>query len=361
MRNRQTYEELLSVKSIGSQNLNRVALNSFERFTKEPIEKTIERIKDDEDEIFDTLNKWIAWNYRNGVTSTKQYFGSVNQFFYYMKIKLNQIDVRLNIKFPKKHYEELYPMKLEEVKRLLDVMPYKKRALYLAKLSSGMRINEICYIKKKDIDLSRERLMIKIPAKYTKTKRARTTFISLEASKMILPTLLKLNDNDRVWSNIVTISEGSLFSRYVDKAGLGDLKYETTGRRMINTHSFRAYFITKVSRYDRDLALILAGQGSKATELEYDRLSPEEKLDLYMKVEPTLIIDSTERDKVKMEEQKKEITELRSSKIKIDDLETNIGRYGEVVDQMQEQIKFQDVESKKLREIIDELTSQISY
>jgi len=176
-------------------------------------------------------------------------------------------------------------MKLEEVRRLLDVMPYWKRALYIAKLSSGMRLHEICHIKKKDIDLSTERMMIKIPAKYTKTKQARTTFISSEASKMILPKLMKLNDDDRVWSNIETISEGSLFARYVDKAGLGNLRYETTDRRMINTHSFRAYFITKVSRYDRDLALILAGQGSKATELEYDRLSPEEKLDLYIKIE----------------------------------------------------------------------------
>jgi len=44
-----------------------------------------------------------------------------------------------------------------------------------------------------------------------------------------------------------------------------------------------------------------------------------------------------------------------------DEDQTNIGRYGEVVDQMQEDLKFQKEESKKLREIIDELESQISY
>ena len=368
MRNRRTYEELIEVKSKSYRKLTKISLNNFEKFTGEPIGKTIARIKDDEDEVYDTLNRWIAWNFKNGVTNPRQYFRFVNLIFYYMKIKISPRDVKFEIKFPKKEDDELYGIQLEEIKILLDVMPYWKRALYIAKLSSGMRENEICNIKKKDLDLSTERITVRIPAKYTKTKKGRTTFISSEASKMILPKLKTLNDNDRVWSTASTANEGKMFTSYVDKAGFGNLRYETTGKRKINTHCLRAYFITKVSRDDRDLALILAGQGSKATEIEYDRLSTEEKLELYMKVEPELIIDSTVRNEIKMEEQKKEISELKKSELEINDLksklnvvvqlrdedQTNIGRYSEVVDQMQEEIKSQQV-------AIDELVAQITY
>jgi len=321
VRNRKTYEELIEVKSLSYRRLTKISLNNFERFTGEPIGKTISRIKDDEDEVFDTLNRWIAWNSKNGVTDPRQYFGFVNLFFYYMKIKLSPRDVLLNIVFGKKHHDELHALKLEEIKKLLDVMPYWKKALYIAKISSGMRENEICNIRKKDLDLSTSRITVRIPAKYTKTKEGRTTFISSEAANMILPKLKNLNENDRVWSSASTASEGKMFTGYVDKAGFGNLRYETTGKRKINTHCLRAYFITKVSRYDRDLALILAGQGSKATEIEYDRLSPEEKLDLYMKIEPQLIIDSTARDKIALEKKDKEISDLRKSQLEIKKLQ----------------------------------------
>jgi len=329
VRSRQTYQEIISVKAEATQKQSTVSLNNFERFTGEKIEKTIDRIKDDEDEVFDLLNRWVSWNYKNGVTRPKQYFIHLNQFFYYMKIKLTPMDVKLNINFPKRHFEELHGITIDEIRQVLAVMPYHKRALYIAKLSSGMRENEICNIKKKDIDLSKARMMIKIPAKYTKTKHARTTFVSSEASKMIMSKLMKLNDDDRVWSDNDTVSEGKLFARYVDKAGLGDMRYETTHNRMINTHALRAYFITKVSRYDRDLALILAGQGSGTAEIEYDRLSPDEKLELYMRVEPELIIDSSARDKIKIEKVEKENSELQKAGLMNKSLESRLTKVEE--------------------------------
>jgi len=322
VRNEESYLDMLGVRSASTQKSQRIAIKSFKTFTKVSIEKTISEIKDSEEKVFDVLQKWISWNFKRGVNpaSIKVYFGYLNQLFYFMGIKLSPMDIKMNLRFPKKEKEELHAPDLEEIRKLFNAMSYWKRALHIAKASSGMRINEIVNIRKKDLDLSKKRIMVRIPAKYTKTKQSRTVIISSEAGKMIMPRVMKLNDNDRVWSNFSAHAEGQYFRKKVDKVGLG-MRYETTNRRKINTHLLRSFFITKVSRYDRDLALILAGQGSKATELEYDRLSPDEKLDMYIQIEPELIIDSTARDKIALEKKDQEITELKKSKLEIQKLQ----------------------------------------
>jgi len=68
---------------------------------------------------------------------------------------------------------------------------------------------------------------------------------------------------------------------------------------LINTHSFRAYGITKLDRHDAVFAKRLAGQ--KGYLDVYDRLSFDDKFDLYQKYEYELTIDQTKRDKVKIE------------------------------------------------------------
>ena len=79
----------------------------------------------------------------------------------------------------------------------------------------------------------------------------------------------------------------SHLARTLARAGL-DQKYETNGRNMISTHSFRAFFITRVSRHDPNLAKYFAGQ--KGYLMQYDRLSDEEKLEYYIKFEPSLLV-----------------------------------------------------------------------
>ena len=44
--------------------------------------------------------------------------------------------------------------------------------------------------------------MVRITAKFTKTKEGRTTFLSKEAGAMIFSQLRKINDDDLVWELI---------------------------------------------------------------------------------------------------------------------------------------------------------------
>ena len=89
-------------------------------------------------------------------------------------------------------------------------------------------------------------------------------------------------------------------------------KYETTGRNVITTHSFRAYFITKVNRQDPNLAKYFAGQ--KGYLQQYDRLTDAEKLALYMGFEPSLLVSDKARDKER-------IRNLENENAKVADLE----------------------------------------
>jgi integrase len=69
-------------------------------------------------------------------------------------IKISPQDVRYNLKFSKTLKREHYPLKREEIIDIITPVPYSKKALYLALVSSGMRIGEALRIRRKDIEFS---------------------------------------------------------------------------------------------------------------------------------------------------------------------------------------------------------------
>jgi hypothetical protein len=112
---------------------------------------------------------------------------------------------------------------------------------------------------------------------------------------MLRPKLRKLNDEDLVFasnenSRYAEINAEQKLRRAIVKVGL-DMRYESTNRYYINTHSFRAYGITKISRHDPNFAKKIAGQ--KGYLDQYDRITDEEKLELYQKYEIDLIVDNS--------------------------------------------------------------------
>ena len=206
---------------------------------------------------------------------------------------MHPTDIRQCLNFPAKHEEEMHPLGIDEFHRILDKCGHRRMAMYIAQASSGMRIGELVQLRREHLHTDTDRIMVKIPAKITKKKkRARTTFFSAEAAGLLMPRLGGLDGCDLVFGtnpNPETArgAEMSHLARTLARAGL-DRKYETNGRSMISTHSFRAFFITRVSRHDPNLAKYFAGQ--KGYLLQYDRLSDEEKLKYYIKFEPSLLV-----------------------------------------------------------------------
>ncbi|MCH8916282.1 MAG: site-specific integrase [Thaumarchaeota archaeon] len=310
-RTQRSYYEKIQKHSLNSQKGTKNALNNFDKFCKEKYDQNIEEIVDDlvlvkkQETVFDILQSWINWN-KIAPSSLKTYFIRLNTFLHYKGIKLDARDVKSELIFPKVLEEELYPLQVEDIGKILSAANYDKRGMYLAQISSGMRLGEIVQIRKKDLVLDSKRIMVKIPAKITKTKQARTTFLSTEAEKMIRHKLKKLDDDDLVWGNNPIpinneIAEIANLHRYLGKCGL-DMKYDS-GQYKINTHSFRAFFITKMSRHDPNFAKKLAGQ--KGYLLQYDRMTDNEKLDKYLEFEKDLIIDPTERQKARISDLEK--------------------------------------------------------
>jgi len=333
LRTEETYYEKIAIRAPATQIGIKQSINSFFSYCMEKgMGDPLLNMKKSEENCFDLLQAWINWNYKRGLAAStvKENFSRLKGFLYYMGIRITKEDVKNNLDFPKVVKEEPYPLQLKDIQKILE-FTNKKKAFYLALLSSGMRMGEAVQLRRKDIDLTKKRIMIKIPAKITKTKRSRTTFISKEAASFLKQKLKNLEDNDLVFGsnenvNYARTTEVITLQRVLKKAGL-DEKYDGINRRKITLHSFRAYFFTKAARkHDENYAHKLTGHGGYLP--QYDRLTDEEKLEMYIKLEPELLIfDLTKKDdKIERMETEKDllITQLQKVVKENEDTKRNV-------------------------------------
>ena len=329
-RSKKSYFEKIQIKSKTFQNSTRISINSIEEYLKkqdtsdennsptgtELLEQAISEIRvlDDEDRkidaICDIAQVWI--NHLNSLKKApktiRDYFSFFKLYLHYRGIRLTAEDVKQSIDFPAKITEEKYPLTPETIRDILNVSSYSKKGLYLSLLSSGMRIGEAVQIRKKDIFLDFDRILIRVPAKITKTKQGRTTYISREAAKFVIPKMKKINDDDLIFgTNINQYSslnaEEKAFRDYLKKIGFSE-KYDT-GRLKISLHSFRAFFFTKAARvHDENYAHKMTGHGGYL--MQYDRLTDEEKLEMYVTLEPELLIYDQSKNEEKIRKLKQD-------------------------------------------------------
>jgi len=314
-RSRNSFEDLkLKLQSDATKERAKYVLNNFEKFSQKYYQKSLDGLIDeiDSDEVaYDILQAWINYLDDKSPRTIINYFSVIRQFFHYRGIKFHEMDIKQNLNFPKIHEIERYGVTRDDIKLILDFASFKKKALYLCQLSSGLRIGELVRLRKKHLDLTKERIMVRLPAEFDKLRRERITFFSKEAERKLRPILTKLNDDDLIFGTndkwqTAKNSELAYLAKQIDK--MSDERY-ATGIRKITTHSFRAFFITKVSRLDPNLAKRFSGQ--KGYLMEYDRLSEDEKLEKYLEFENELLIN--ERSDITNEkelEKDKRISEL---------------------------------------------------
>ena len=328
-RTSKSFQERISTKPKNTQVSINTALNNFDAFCQELFQRGKDEVikeflKAERTAVYDTLQEWINWNLKKGKnpSSLKTWFSSINTYLYYNGLELSQRDVKENLDFPKIQEEERHPLSAEEIKKILGEVNYHYKSIILAQASSLMREGELLQIRKKHLALEKSRIIIHLPPQITKLKRARTTFLSTEASKFIRTKINKLDDNDLVWSKTENLDSAchsyeAALKRACEKTGL-DMTYETNGRRKITTHSFRAFGITKFSRKDPNYAKMLAGQ--KGYLLQYDRMTEEEKLEKYAEFEPELLVFDESRKNAEITKLKKEKSELEEYKRKVEEL-----------------------------------------
>jgi integrase len=156
-----------------------------------------------------------------------------------------------------------------------------------------MRLGEALSLRKKDFDFTKEPTMVSIQASFTKTREARETYISSEAKKLVLDLIRNKKDSDFVFADnfdsIMSVNlEETVFTDLRKRCGFTE-RYENSNRFVVNIHAFRAYFHTMASRINgTEYANALDGHTSYLG--QYYRISPEDRAQMYEKLEPHLLI-----------------------------------------------------------------------
>jgi len=330
-------------KSESSVKVAKSAINAFNSFCKhkynKPIEEVIEELK-----IADDNARCIALNYflsflnsdhaelnqkKRDPSSILAYFSFLKSFLWSQGIKLNPDDVKHLIQFPTKNKISRKAIDRQTIKLILDNSSSRRKALYLSLTSSGMRDGEALSLRKRDFDFSQDPVLIKIPAKYTKTREARETYISNEAKKYVERLVKRKKDDDLVFTNTenrreAVDNEGEVFGYLRKKLGLTE-RYEGSSRHVITLHVLRSYFYSIASdKHGADYAHAMIGHSPYMA--TYYRKTPEDRARMYKELEPLLTIDDSERLIVRTKELEKEKSVLKQKVDRIDDLERRLRR-----------------------------------
>ena len=121
--------EKQKAKSKNSQQSANTFKNQMIQIFTDP-DKIFDELKS-ENETYDFIQKWINWNLNKvSASAIKVYFSYFVDYLYYKGFKITPQDVKHNLTFPHKIKEEKHGLKLEEIKNILEVAPFRKKALY---------------------------------------------------------------------------------------------------------------------------------------------------------------------------------------------------------------------------------------
>ena len=269
--------------------------NSFDgRSIDTVIEDLILVSKNDSTQLEDLLQNYVSNGFNNkSANSIKVHYSIITRYLKYRGVIFDRDDMRTGLAFPRKVHEELVPMGKDVIRTFLDNASQLERAKLLVQATSGLRNQEVCGLRKKDIQTDSIRWTIHVNANIAKFKKSRITFLSNEAKRFLKPILDKLNPEDRIFvSNSMSLidvksDELQKFARLRAKIGL-DEKYESSNRSKYTTHSLRSFFVTQAEKIHEGFGHALAGHERYMA--QYERFTFEEKLNFYLEIEPSLAI-----------------------------------------------------------------------
>ena len=210
------YEEIISSEPRATQYQRKYAVKLFRDFIHAKYEeKTIEdviqeiiiikkesSVEDYEDIIYNMIQDWINFLVHKKLCpqTIRSGFANLRHFLYYFGIKTDEQDIKFRIKIPKKIKEEKHQLTKQEYAKIIQAMwKYPLRqALFLVLGSSGLRIGEALTLRKKDLDVTKERIKINVRP-FTKTRTGRSTYMSKEASDILKNHLETIKQDDFIF------------------------------------------------------------------------------------------------------------------------------------------------------------------
>ena len=361
-RTTEEYKKKLEILPHSTRNGKIDAANKFQKFCKEHHDTTSEELckellilkKQNEEEyidaLYDILQEWITeYSQKVNPNTLRTLFTNVRSYIYYFGIKTDSQDVNQLLSLPRIQKEEKYPLKHRELRKIIDdqVRNSVRKALYLACSSSGMRMGEAVQITKSDLEF-KERIQINIRPEYTKTQTGRSVFISKECQQILETYLNNLNDNEPIFykgkcekAQNRVCSEDARLSECVIRLGL-DMRYTSSGIHKITSHNFRAFFFTQaVRKHGENYAHKLTGHGGYL--MQYDRMTDDEKLKMYIELEPELVVFDISKQKLEIEKLKmQQNKEMKEMKKEIDSMKSQLAKQGmEILDKLRQENKIE--------------------
>ncbi len=306
----------LKSKSLNTKDVARSSLVVFDKFlaarypnsTEQSIIEELTTYQDDRKYIF--LQEYINFMDETDKSpqSIKNYFSFTKSYLRAKGVKTTQDDINQLLQFPKIRKEPKKALTIDEIKRMIDDSRPIRKALYMVLLSSGMRIGEVMALTKNDFKFDKNPVTVSLRAEITKTKEARTTYISEEAKNALWPLIEKMENDKLIFAKnqsprYAVRNEAQVFDRLRNRLKFNEI-YESK-RHTITLHSFRSYFFTKANKkHGTDYANALVGHTGYLA--QYYRLTDSEKARMYLELEPELTVNVEQKQQLEIERLEKE-------------------------------------------------------
>ena len=263
-------------------------IHQFDFFCTDEFNKTANQVLEDlainweethqSNKIILVLNKFVQWClndhpelvYHHGKynhikrkigkknpSTIKLYVNKIRQLLddvWNVEVNVNKISRK--IKIPKSEEEEPEAFTKKQMRVFLDSISNTKKLQFMVLKDTGMRIQELCQIRKKDVEIGGKRIKISIQSRYTKTKRARICYITRETEPSFLRLYKNKEENELLFGTNENseIGKGAFqtsFAYYSDKISkthpeFGE-KYQSNDRHKKTIHSIRSYTSTQCS------------------------------------------------------------------------------------------------------------------
>jgi len=314
------FKDILASNSEGTRHQYKSALKDFEKYCIKQFDRNLEdmipEIKEatSQDRLL-FLQRWVN-DSQSSPSTKRQRAGFLNRYLYYRGIDIDPRDWK-QLKFGKVSKSFKKPLSKEILKQIYNRSSYRRKTLYTFLVSTGCRINEAVKVKKKDFELSKER--IKVTIHQSKNNQTRIGYLTIECARMIKPILSKIENNDLVfgvnkdWEKSV-VTEGQCFRRVTDLLGLGKER-RLSNLRHYTIHSLRGFTYTQFTKiHNADLAHAYIGHEQYLD--TYLNMPEEEQLEYFIKVEPYLFINEAAPESDRVHELIKENAMLKEKNVK---------------------------------------------
>jgi integrase len=309
------------------------------------LETVLKELKDNHLDVYELIDSFIAYeSTREGMQrptpqTIMAHLVGIKSYLAYYDVDIIPSRFKRKVKLPKEAKEDEEPLDVQDIRKILLACNNRRLKTYILILaSSGVRAIEGLSMRLRDCDFSVSPTKIHVRKEYSKTRVARTVYISDEATSYLNEWLAwkyrdkgedrktkKRNPDDLVFSVYTTTNQANPahlyikmireFQKTLSTAGLDERK-EGMKRRRITFHNLRRFTKTVISNQaGQDFSEMILGHKKSV----YYTLREQERREIYaskcMRYLTFLdysLLESTGRSiEAKLYEKEKEIQTLR--------------------------------------------------